>query len=133
MATPHQTTRITPALENYMEAIYEQDHDSGVRVTDIAAMLNVSKASVHRAMQTLKEEGFVEQEHYGTLKLTESGLAYAKEVSRRHHVLKRFLIEVLGIDEQTADEDACRMEHVISQQTLVKWADYLKRELGDSR
>ncbi len=126
MATPKiENPGMTPSLENYLEAIYEQDRAGGARVTDIAATLHVSKASVHRAMTSLKEIGYVRQERYGTLKLTEDGLRHAVDVSGRHAMIKRFLVELVGVDEETADADACRVEHVISPQTTRKWTEYV--------
>ena len=68
------------------------------------------------------------QEPYGTLWLTEEGERIARQVAFRHSTLKHFLTDVLGIDEATAETDACRMEHVISNATLAKWVEYMARQ-----
>lgn len=72
----------------------------------------------------------VEQELYGAIILTPLGSSRAKEVVRRHTLLKRFLTEVLGVRAEVADEDACRMEHVISEETISRLIDHMERVLG---
>ena len=113
--------RMNESSENYLESILilEQRNPS-VRMSDIAAMLHVSKPSVNKAMGVLKDAGYIHQEVYGTIHLTESGRHYAQKVYSRHVLFKRFLMEVLEIDEQTAEEDACHMEHCVSDATMDK-------------
>jgi Mn-dependent DtxR family transcriptional regulator len=111
---------ITPSLEDYIEVIYSLgEARDPVRLTDISSALEVTKASVSRAIRTLKEEGLIEHERYGTLMLTPLGLSKAKEVAHRHQLFKRFLTETLGLPEDIAELDACRIEHVVSPQTVV--------------
>ena len=116
--------------ENYLESILilEQRNPS-VRMSDIAAMLHVSKPSVNKAMGVLKDAGYIHQEVYGTIHLTESGRHYAQKVYSRHVLFKRFLMEVLEIDEQTAEEDACHMEHCVSDATMDKLRVFLTEAL----
>lgn len=122
---------ITVSSENYLEVIYDLSAGGRpVRSVEVAKEMNVSKASVNKAVGILRDAGFVEQELYGSIELTPLGLARAKAVMLRHQVIKRFLIQILGIDPITADEDACRMEHVISEQTMERWRDFMERE-GD--
>ncbi|WP_241679451.1 metal-dependent transcriptional regulator [Holdemania massiliensis] len=119
--------------ENYLESILilEQRNPS-VRMSDIAAMLHVSKPSVNKAMGVLKDAGYIHQEVYGTIHLTESGRHYAQKVYSRHVLFKRFLMEVLEIDEQTAEEDACHMEHCVSDATMDKLRIFLTEALERS-
>lgn len=125
--------RINESSENYLESILilEQRNPS-VRMSDIAAMLHVSKPSVNKAMGVLKDAGYIHQEVYGTIHLTESGRHYAQKVYSRHVLFKRFLMEVLEIDEQTAEEDACHMEHCVSDATMDKLRIFLTEALERS-
>ena len=117
---------VSASQEDYLEAIYQLGQGGKpVRVTDLAEELNVSKASVNKAVSLLKEADMVEHEHYGTITLTQTGTNRAKEVFLWHSTLKRFLTQVLGVDEETAEEDACKMEHAISQETMDKLIAHL--------
>ncbi len=121
--------RMSPSLENYLETVLVlEQSDPTVRLTDIANKLGVSKASVNRAQGILKKAGLIEQERYGTITLTEKGRKAANDVYKRHRTLKQFLICVLHIDEETAENDACLMEHVISKQTMDKLVQYLAEQ-----
>ena len=122
--------RINESSENYLESILilEQRNPS-VRMSDIAAMLHVSKPSVNKAMGVLKDAGYIHQEIYGTIHLTESGRQYAEKVYSRHILFKRFLTEVLEVDEPTAEEDACHMEHCVSHETMDKLRIFLTEAL----
>lgn len=132
--------RLTMAGEDYLEAIYriavEQgiEPGRGVRSVDIAELLDVSKASVSKALGGLRDAGMVEQVRYGRVTLTEEGRAYARDVWRSHRALRAFLTQELGVDPQVADEEACLMEHYLSDDTMDRWCDYLERQgvvLGD--
>ncbi len=121
--------QLSPSSEDYLEAIHQLlKEEPHVHSVQVAQRLKVSKPSVNKAMGVLKEAGLVEQEPYGTLWLTEEGERIARQVAFRHSTLKHFLTDVLGIDEATAETDACRMEHVISNTTLVKWVEYMARQ-----
>ena len=125
--------RINESSENYLESILilEQRNPS-VRMSDIAAMLHVSKPSVNKAMGVLKDAGYIHQEVYGTIHLTEAGRQYAEKVYSRHVLFKRFLTEVLEIDEATAEEDSCHMEHCVSDETIDKLRIFLTEALERS-
>lgn len=121
--------RISSAYEDYLEAIYELCGPSGaVRSVDVAAKLNVSKASVNKAVKALKASGLVDQPYYGDITLTEEGAAYGASVLERHHMLKKFLTDVLGVDDEVAEDEACEMEHAISDDTMARWVAYLKNQ-----
>lgn len=112
---------MTASLEDYLEAIYFLNGEKGeVRVTDLAAQMGISKPSVNRAINTLKCQGYVLHEHYKSLSLTKEGLALAKDVAKRHEILKRFLVQVLSVEETTAEQEACSIEHILSMDTIKK-------------
>lgn len=116
--------------EDYLEAILQLEDDSGqVRSVDVANKLGVTRPSVNKAISALKEAGLVSQELYGNITLTAKGREYAKDVMERHCTLRDFLITVLGVDHEHAETDACRMEHIISDQTF----DGIKRILVEYR
>lgn len=115
--------------EDYLEAIVELGGPSRepVRCVDIAESLDVSKASVNKAVSVLKREGYVDQQPYGGVVLTEKGLAYGTSVLDRHKLLFAFLTQIVGIEESVADEEACKMEHAISDESFPHWVAYAKR------
>lgn len=122
--------RLTPAHEDYIEALVELEeaqHREDIRSVDIANLLGVSKASVNKAVQTLRETGFIEQERYGRIQMTERGRAYGREVWNRHRFLRRFLQYDLGIDPKIADAEACEMEHAISNATMEVWDAWITK------
>lgn len=118
--------KISSALEDYLEVILSLEELNGhVRVTDIAKKQNIAKASVNQAIAKLKLEGLVNQEPYGPIVLTLIGRSKAKKIQNRHYKLKKFLVEVLNVDAQTADKDACQMEHAVSPETIDKLTEFL--------
>lgn len=125
---------LSMASEDYLEAIYRMALQSGdvesanVRSVDVAELLNVSKASVSKALTTLKEAGMVAQMRYGRVQLTPEGRRYARHVWHSHRILRAFLTEELGVDAEVADEEACLMEHSLSDETIEKWCSYLERQ-----
>ncbi|HNY22674.1 MAG TPA: metal-dependent transcriptional regulator [Treponemataceae bacterium] len=118
---------ISASKQDYLETILDVTASGGqVRSIEIARALNVSRASVNKSLGALKESGLIEHEHYGDVKLTEKGLRVARTVRARHNTLKLFLMGVLGVEAETAEKDACRMEHAISRETATKLEEYLK-------
>ena len=104
--------------EMYLETIYLLSKKSkDVRSIDVCEYMGYSKPSVSRAIGLLKKGGYVEMEPSGALHLTEAGLELAEKIYERHTVLTNFLMQ-LGVDQQTAAEDACKIEHHISDTTL---------------
>jgi len=115
------------ASENYLEAILKlEDENRHVRSIDVAGELCVSRPSVNKAIGVLKKMGMVEQQPYGRISLTEEGRRQANEIMLRHVTLKKFLTFVLGVDDATADVDACKMEHVVSEQTMQNLTAYIE-------
>ena len=118
--------KLTVAMENYLEAVYElSGGNKGARVTDIAARMNVTKASTNNAMSALAEKGLITNEKYQEIKLTPTGINLAKYISEKHQIIQRFFIEVLQIEESIADTDACAIEHVISNESLDAMRNFL--------
>ena len=98
---------MTASQEDYLKSIYILIlHKNEARVTDIADYLQVSKASVNRALKSLKELGLVDYETYGEIKLTEKGKEEATNIIKKHNVLKAFLIQILNVNNETAEEEA---------------------------
>ena len=111
--------KIQESGENYLETILLLEMRNGtVRAVDIANELGYSKPSVTRAMGVLKKAGLVDQELCGTIQLTEAGRKRANEIYDRHVLIKEFLMTVLSLDARTAETDACRIEHIVSQTTI---------------
>lgn len=123
---------LTVANEDYLECIVrierEDGQTDGVRSVDIAQRLGVSKASVNKAVTALKEQGLVDQSHYGKVMLTESGREQGEAVWNRHRMLRTFLTRELGVDFERADAEACMMEHAVSEDTMVRWMKYLEEQ-----
>lgn len=122
-----ETITLTSSMQDYLEAILELAEKGSVRITDIAYKLNIAKASVNQTVNKLKELGLVYQQAYGPVELTEVGRAYANRVKQRHMKLKQFLVEVLGVSHETAEKDACLMEHAVSSQTMDRLTEFLCR------
>jgi Mn-dependent DtxR family transcriptional regulator len=119
--------KLSPANEDYLEAVFELGGtERSVRSVDLATKLEVSKASVNNAINNLKQAGLVEQPYYGGITLTQKGAEYAAGILERHHVLYHFLLDVLGVQPDVAAEEACKMEHAISDDTLERLTVHLK-------
>ena len=111
--------KIQESAENYLETILVlQNRKGSVRSIDVAQHLGFSKPSVSRAVGLLRENGYIEVGPTGHLTLTESGREIAERIYERHEFITNWLV-TLGVDEDTAAEDACRMEHVLSAQTFA--------------
>ena len=115
------------SAEMYLETIYQLSQaQQCVRSIDVAEALNYSRASVSRAVGLLKKDGYLEMDEDGFLTLTEAGRALAERIYERHTVLAAAL-EALGVDKETAAEDACRIEHVISDKSLAAIKAHMKQ------
>ena len=118
--------RIYESRENYLETILVLKKLNGqVRSIDIARKLNFSKPSGSRAIGILKEDGFVVIDRDGYIEFTEKGKQKAESVYDRHNQITEFLISIVGVSADIAEEDACRIEHVISEETFLKIKEYL--------
>lgn len=119
--------RIQESGENYLETILILQNKKGsVRSVDIANELDYTKASISRAMGILKRAGYITIEDGGSIRLTESGNRRATQIYERHRLITEYLVKALQIEEETAVADACRIEHVISEESfhgIKKWVE----------
>lgn len=119
--------KITQSKEDYLRVLLKlSKEDERIHSMDIANALGLSRASVSRMMNLLKDSGYVMKEKYSTISLTEKGLLVAERLRKRRNLLKDFLTDVLGVEALIAEEDACRMEHIISEETEIKLNLHLK-------
>ena len=117
----------TPSMEDYLEAIAMLGEGGRVvRVNQISQRLKVKMPSVTSALGKLSQQGLVIHERYGYVELTAEGYEAAKDVIRRHKALSRFFSQALGIDWETAEEDACKIEHVISPLSLERMIKFIE-------
>ena len=122
--------KVSMSHEDYLEAIVMLggSDTQSVRSVDIATKLGVSKASVSKAVASLKASGMLDQPYYGDITLTEEGYEYGSTIWRRHNLLFRFMTEAIGIDSETANYEACQIEHGISAESFKKWEEYLTKQ-----
>lgn len=124
--------QIRESAEDYLEAILVlSKQGGGVRSVDIASMLGVSKPSVSHAMKLLREDGYIAMDRYGTVTLLEKGEEIAMRIYERHQVLTKML-EGLGVSEEIAKADACKLEHDISNESFEKIKEHLKGKVDFS-
>lgn len=114
--------------EMYLESIYMLTKTkSSVRSIDIVEYMNYSKPSVSRAVKLLKNGGYIDVDEQGYIKLTQLGKEVSEKIVERHTVITKFLV-ILGVDDKTSAEDACKIEHVISDKsfnTIKKFVENL--------
>ena len=125
-----QERELSHSLEDYLEAIFLiLKKKKIVRVKDLVHRQNVNNASVIKALKKLEQKGFIKKEHYGYIEMTRAGKIKAAEVYKKHKTLFTFLTEVLGLDAETAEVDACQMEHYMGEETferLLKLIDFTR-------
>ncbi len=113
--------------EDYLETILILHKKTGfVRSIDIANELGYSKPSISRAVGILKSDGYINVEKNGQIVLTESGRLKAEQVYDRHLMLRRFLSEILGVSAENSEQDACRIEHILSEETYSKLKKFIE-------
>jgi DtxR family Mn-dependent transcriptional regulator len=121
--------KLSASLEDYLEAIFNLAGESQeARSKDIAEALGVARSSVTGALQVLRGRGLANYQRYGCVTLTRQGRAVAREVVRKHDVLKAFFMDVLGVDPETAQRAACRAEHTLGPEVigqLLRFMDYV--------
>ena len=118
---------LTPTMEDYLEAIFNLDKEKrAVRVRDIAERLGVRMPTVTNMLKTLSEKGMIDYEKYEYLELTKKGSDVGQEIDHRHQTFKSFLTDILRIDPDQADEDACKMEHAVSPVTLEAFVAFME-------
>ncbi|GAB6168380.1 metal-dependent transcriptional regulator [Clostridium carnis] len=116
--------------ENYLETILILEKKNGmVRSIDIANTLGFSKPSVSRAINILKSHNFISVDNTGIIKLTDTGRSTAEEIYKRHMFITKYLMATLNLDEETAEKDACKIEHILSEKTFEKIVELFKDRL----
>ena len=119
--------KIKESAENYLEAIYVIKKEKGfVRSVDVANYLNFTKPSVSVAMKTFREEGYILMDPGGGITLTEKGRVIAERIYERHEVIAKALI-AMGVSEETAYDDSCKIEHDLCDESFEKIKAYLKK------
>ena len=121
--------KIKESAENYLETILILKQENGsVRSIDIAHHMGFTKPSISRAMSLLRETGHISMDRDGQIQLTASGLEIAERIYERHRLLTQWL-SALGVSPETAADDACRIEQVISSETFQKIKEHAKLKM----
>ena len=121
----HETVKITPVLEDYLEAIYNLSrYDQGARSRDIAEALGVHKSTVTSALKALNQMRLVNYFPYEAVTLTPEGIVVAEDVVKRHVTLRAFFTDVLDVEPAMAEEAACGMEHSMPREIVEKLARF---------
>lgn len=116
----------TRNMEDYLEAIWNlQDKKGYVKAKDIAERLEVSRPSVSEMIKKLAENNYILYEKYGGIVFTDKGEKLAREIKRRHSLLVEFL-KIIGVDEQNAQQDACKLEHDVSPETITCLVEFVE-------
>ena len=120
--------KILRASEDYLEAMLMMKEQHGyIRSIDIAVELGVTKPSVSYATKRLRENGYITMDKEGLITLTDKGMEVATRIYERHKMLTHYFM-FLGVDEETAREDACKVEHDLSQQTYEALKRHAEKE-----
>jgi len=118
---------LSPTLEDYLETISHLTEEKGnARVRDIARAVSVHKSTVTAALKSLAQKDLVTYAPYEVATLTDQGSRMAEDVARRHDVIRRFLSEVLRLEEETAESNACRMEHAMDREALERLRSFVE-------
>ena len=121
---------LSESTEMYLETISLLESEHGhAHVADIAGRLGITKPSVSKAMNQLKNEGFVDKETYGQITLTEKGRRVSNRVFMKHRLIASFLEETLGLGPEEASRNACRMEHIITDSMVDAVEAFMKKRL----
>ena len=119
--------KIQQSAEDYLETmLILQEQNGYIRSVDIAKHLGITKPSVSYAVKRLKENGYIDMEPNGPITLTPAGLEIAERIYGRHRALISFL-EKLGVSDAQSEEDACKIEHVISDETYRAICDFIEK------
>ena len=119
---------LSSGLEDYLECIYNNIQNKGsVKAIDISRELNVSRASVTDALKRLANKGYISYERYGKINLLDTGIEKSQTVIEKHEILTTFFEKILKLSKEEATENACRIEHVITEKAFTQ----LKRVLND--
>lgn len=113
--------KLTQSQEDYLETIYVETQKNGcAKVTEIAKILDVKKASVTGALSSLKEKGLINYAPYCPITLTKEGIKTAEKILLRHEVMTNFFKNILHLSQEEAAQNACRMEHIMSEEMFKR-------------
>ena len=116
----------TRNMEDYLEAIWNLENRKGyIKVKDIADKLEVTRPSVSEMIKKLAENNYILYEKYGGIVFTDKGKKLAREIKRCHSLLVEFL-KIIGVDEQNAQQDACKLEHDVSPETITCLVEFVE-------
>jgi DtxR family Mn-dependent transcriptional regulator len=119
-------TQFDATTQEYIEIIHElQKNDNAARVKDIARKRGVTRSSVSTALTILKKKKLIVHENYGQVELTRKGLRLGQELEAHHQTIKQFLTRILGVNPEQAEEDACKIEHYISELTIQRLIKFI--------
>lgn len=122
----YEENELSHSAAHYLMAIHELRRQHGyARVSDVAKHLQITKGSVSSAMKQLKEREYVQEDHNRFLELTDGGIAVVREIETTRLVVQKFLTEALGMDEDDAQIDACKVEHLLSSDARVRLVCFL--------
>ena len=125
---PREELELSESLEDYLETILElQISNTVARSKDIAERLDIKRGSVTGMLKKLASQELINYEPYGYVTLTPKGEKIAKEITTRHNVFRHFLFKYVGLDEQTAEETACRMEHAMNRDSFTKFKNFVSK------
>ena len=128
MAEKTNDKNLTSTQEDYLEAILELTEKRVVaRNMELSSKLGVRRATVTRALKLLTQKGLVNHEMNGYVTLTDEGKAIAQDILARHELFRHFFRDILNLEEDEADEIACRIEHTVSGNALQKFRLFIKR------
>jgi DtxR family Mn-dependent transcriptional regulator len=121
------TNTLSSGLEDYIEAIYISSiNNENLKGADLARKLSVSRASVSEALAKLVSKGLIKYNSYEAISLTKQGKSEAQRVYSKHHILKEFFEDVLNVSSQEAGDNACKIEHIISENILSRMEKFSK-------
>lgn len=122
-----QKTELTESMEDYLETILDLEKTNKVaRVKDIAQKMGIQRGSVTGALKILNTKGLINYQPYSFITLTDEGIRIARKITRRHTILKDFLLRVIQLDPEKAETTACRMEHTVDDKSVNKLVRFIE-------
>ena len=119
---------LSASLEDYLEVISNSvEAGANIRAIDISKQMNVSRASVTEALKKLASKGYINYDRYEVLSLTESGKILAQKIISKHNILQSFFEDKLGLSTEEASENACKIEHVITDNAFNQIVEFMKK------
>ncbi len=130
----YEANELTHSAAHHLMSIHELRNQHGyARVSDVAQYLKITKGSVSSAMKHLKERGYVQEDHNRFLELTREGLKVVQETEATRLVVQKFLSDALGMDEDDAQIDACKVEHLISSEARARLVCFLRMLFSENK